>query len=92
MKFQSLAKAPLFAASSKFNLLQVADLVAYNVFRQFRDHGDTWDKPNAPNVPVYKPLRPLLRRFMLGPAGEIEGWGIVKWPHDRLSKWRVKLS
>jgi hypothetical protein len=86
MRFDNIADRPLFAASSRFNLLQVADLVAYNVYRQFRDHGATWDSTDAPSVPFYPPLGALIRRFMLGEDGRLEGWGIVKWPNDRRNK------
>ena len=95
MKFPSIARLPLFASSKNFNLLQIADLVAYNVYRQFREYGDAWDKPDSPGVPIYPPLRPLLKRFMLGPEhsetrGVLEGWGIVKWPNERKMRWGVK--
>jgi hypothetical protein len=89
MRFDNLAARPLFAPSSRFNLLQVADLVAYNVFRQFRDHGDTWDLPGAASVPLYPQLDRLIRRFMLGDTGEL-AWGIVKWPQQPGSgRWRI---
>lgn len=91
LKFDNIAPEPRFASSKRLHLLQVADLVAYDVFRQFRDHGDRWDDPGARGVPVYGHLRPLLKRFMLGPGGKIEGWGIVKWPNDVGSRWRVRL-
>jgi len=32
-----------FLKSSFSNFLQIADTVAYNIFRQFVDHGDKWD-------------------------------------------------
>jgi len=89
MKFPSMPAAPLFATSKSLNLLQLADLVAYNVYRQFRDHGDAWEKGGA-RLPVYPPLAPLLKRFRLSPTGVIEAWGIMKWPHARKSKWAVK--
>jgi hypothetical protein len=90
MRFPRMPKEPRFASSKSLNLLQFADLLAYNVFRQFRDHGDAWEKGGR--LPIYQPLKPLLPRFMLSPAGVIEGWGIIKWPHARKSKWAVKLS
>jgi hypothetical protein len=92
MQFPNLVDAPRFGASERFNLLQIADLLAYDVFRQFRDNGDAWDKDDAKAMNTYKHLRPLLKRFRLGPKNKIEGWGIVKWPHERASRWRVKLS
>jgi hypothetical protein len=87
MMFPSIVNTPLFASSRDFNLLQVADVLAYNVFRQFRDHGDRWDAPNAARVPTYDRLSPLLPRFRIGDQGVLEGWGIVKWPRRRAGKW-----
>jgi hypothetical protein len=92
MRFTNLVDAPRFGSSERFNLLQIADLVAYNVFRQFRDNGDAWDRDDAKAMKTYKHLDPLLKRFRLGPRNRIEGWGIVKWPHERASRWRVKLT
>jgi hypothetical protein len=87
MKFDNLVDQPRFAASSGFNLLQVADLVAYNVFRQFRNHGDEWDNPGAQKVPVYKALQSLMPRFMRGPNGQVQGYGLVKWPTQHSGHW-----
>jgi hypothetical protein len=88
MTFPNMPKAPLFASSKGLNLLQLADLLAYNVFRHFREHGDAWETGEA--MPTYKHLDPLLPRFRLGPDGVIEGWGIVKWPTAREGKWAVE--
>lgn len=87
LKFANIALRFRFGQSERFNLLQVADLVAYDVYRQFRDHGDTWDDAEADSVPIYKGLRPILPRFMRSPTGQLEGWGIVKWPSQREGRW-----
>lgn len=79
MMFPHIADRPLFASSAQLHLLQLADLLAYNIFRQFREHGDVWDRTDVAKLPVYEPLQPLLPHFMLGEDGTIQGWGIVKW-------------
>jgi Protein of unknown function (DUF3800) len=87
MRFDRVAPHPRFASSAQFNLLQIADLVAYNVYRQFRDYGETWDRPDAKSLPVYPPLHALFPRFMLDHENAITGWGIVKWPRKSPQRW-----
>ena len=70
---------------------EVADVVAYNVYRQFREHGNEWDQPSAAQVSIYPWLGRILPRFVVGPANQLEGWGIVKWPSDRKSRWVVNF-
>jgi hypothetical protein len=91
LTFDAVANHVWFGKSHDFHLLQIADLVAYNVFRQFRDHGDTWDDESARSVPIYPRLDRLLCRFLLGPNNRLQGWGIVKWPNERKSPWRVEF-
>ena len=83
LRFENCAKQLRFADSSKFHLLQIADLVAYNVFRQFREYGDAWDAIKTGELPTYPKLKPLLKRFLRGPNNQWEGYGIVKWPRQR---------
>ena len=92
LTFDHIAGDLAFGNSAHFHLLQVADVVAYNVFRQFREHGDEWDKQGSEQVPIYPWLGKVLPRFVLGPANQLEGWGIVKWPHDRKSRWVVNFK
>jgi hypothetical protein len=92
MRFEHVSDTFLFGHSHKFELLQVADIVAYNVYRQFRDHGDEWDRADGHDVPLYHPLRMLLPRFATGDGGRLEGWGIVKWPSQRTKRWHVDFS
>lgn len=91
LRFDNVAPKLRFGDSKKFHLLQIADLVAYNVHRQFRDHGEDWDDPANSRVPVYPRLRSQLPRFMRGPGHELQGWGIVKWPKSRKGNWRFKV-
>ncbi len=87
LAFDRVAESPQFADSARFDLLQVADFAAYNVFRQFRDYGDQWDRNDLERVPIYPWFGRILPRFALGPEGRLEGWGVVKWPSARRSKW-----
>lgn len=92
LTFDHVAGDLAFGNSAQFHLLQVADVVAYNVYRQFREHGDEWDKQGNEQVPIYPWLGKVLERFILGPGNQLEGWGIVKWPHDRKSRWVVNFK
>lgn len=92
LTFGNVADKLTFGNSARFDLLQVADVVAYNVYRQFRDHGDEWDRQDSEHVPIYPWLGRVLPRFVMGPDNRLEGWGIVKWPSDRKSRWVINFK
>jgi hypothetical protein len=92
LRFDNVAPRALFAASSRFNLLQIADLIAYNVFRQFRQYGDAWDRPNTAMLPVYGRLETVMGRFMRSVDGQVAGWGIVKWPKITSTRWGIQIT
>lgn len=92
LTFDHVVEKVRFGNSARFNLLQVADVAAYNVYRQFRDYGDEWDRADGDSVPIYPWLERILPRFPKGPMNEVEGWGIVKWPSDRTSRWVIDLK
>jgi hypothetical protein len=58
----------LFISSSENNFLQVADLCAYDLFRQFKDHGEEWDSPTADKWPLYRYFSRIVRQFYTGPG------------------------
>ncbi len=87
LRFDNVADEFRFGGSERFHLLQVADFVAYNVLRQFRQYGEQWDDPAKGDLPMYPRLRQLLPRFMRGPKNELQGWGIVKWPSMHTGRW-----
>ena len=89
LRFDNVAPTLRFGDSKKFHLLQVADLVAYNILRQFRDYGENWDDPAKGDLPMYPRLKRLLPRFMRGPEprNQLQGWGIVKWPSGHKGRW-----
>ena len=92
LTFGHIADTIRFGDSALFDLLQVADVAAYNVYRQFRSYGDEWDRTDADNVTLYPWFDRILSRFAKSPRGVIEGWGIVKWPSERKSRWVVNLD
>ena len=87
MRFDNVAPDVRFGDSKHFHMLQIADLVAYNVFRQFREHGATWDAGGE--CPVYPPLERMLPRFMRAEDGRFEGYGIVKWPRMHTGRYAI---
>ena len=44
ISFKALVDPIRFMNSAHSDLLQVADIVAYNLHRQFRDHGPAWEE------------------------------------------------
>jgi hypothetical protein len=79
-----------FVDSATHHLIQIADLVSYNVMRQFRDHGEDWESPKDSKLPTYDWFAKLLPRFRQGPRGRIQGYGVVKIPLKRRVTWRLK--
>ena len=69
-----------FVDSARSELVQVADLVAYNVFRQFREHGDGWETEGLAVLPADGYVRRLFGMFPTGDDGRIHGYGLVKVP------------
>lgn len=80
MRFPSLTGKPNFVHSHLSHALQVAGLVAYNVFRQFRDYGEEWEVRGLENLPTYAWFQRILPKFRRGPNGRIQGYGVVKFP------------
>lgn len=67
--------------------LQLADLVAYAVYRQFVDYGADWEDDSKP-LELYDYLGRLAPKFR-NRDGRIQGYGIVKFPMNRRVKWAV---
>jgi hypothetical protein len=78
-----------FVNSASSQILQVSDVAAYNVYRQFLDHGDAWER-SSEKLTTYPPLRRLLPRFRSdGSTGRVQGYGIVKFPLRHRVSWCV---
>jgi hypothetical protein len=69
-----------FVNSRDSNLVQVSDLIAYNVFRQFRDFGEEWEDLGLTQLPSYDWFRRIAPKFRCGPDGRIQGFGVIKFP------------
>ena len=76
-----------FLPTDQSNFLQVADLVAYNVYRQFNDHWEPWEEGEALSaMPKYDFFERLLPKFYKSSAGMIKGYGIKKFPTEAAKK------
>jgi hypothetical protein len=78
-----------FVDSRQSELLQVADIVAYNVYRQFREYGEEWETLGLPKLPAYDWFLRILSKFRKGPDGRIQGFGVGKIPLRTRVPWRV---
>lgn len=68
-------------------LIQIADLAAYNVFRQFKDNGSTWDNPGAHKLHLYSFFGRMLPRFDHDASHVFAGYGVAKMPCKVTHKW-----
>jgi hypothetical protein len=85
--FSTLEGRLRFVNSAQSHLIQVADIAAYNVFRQFVDHGEDWEKEGLSKLPSYDYFLRIARKFRKGPGGRIQGFGVVKFPLRKRIPW-----
>lgn len=76
-----------FMNSRDSHLIQLADLVAYNVFRQFRDYGEQWEDEGLVRLPAYDWFRKIAQKFRRDETGRIQGYGVVKAPMRKRVPW-----
>ena len=88
MKFPGL-RSLLFVDSRRSDLVQVADLVAYNVYRQFREYGEQWEQ-HLDSLPTYDWFRRIAAKFRRDSEGRIQGYGVVKIPLINKVKWTLE--
>ncbi len=69
----------LFIPSYENNFIQLADLCAYNVYRQFSEFGDDWEAHQhfERRYHYFARIEPKFRR---APGGDYAGYGIKKFP------------
>lgn len=79
-----------FKDSALSDLVQVADIVSFNVLRQFREHGEEWEDRGLRNLPTYHYFSRLAGKFRQGPGGRIQGYGVAKLPLRTRVPWAVK--
>lgn len=90
VQIDNIVEGLLFIPSSANNFVQLADLCAYNLFRQFRDHGRQWDTPVTDRWPLYGYFGRTVHQFYTGPGNVLSGFGIKKYPdHKKLELPRV---
>ena len=88
--FTCLGPPIKFVDSASHHLIQVADIAAYNVLRQFRDYGEEWEAQDLETLPTYDHFRRILAKFRSDYRGRIQGYGIVKMPLRRRVPWGIK--
>jgi hypothetical protein len=87
--FKLFNKALRFVNSAQSHLVQVADIAAYNVYRQFVDHGEEWETQGITELPTYPHLARIENKFRKDANGRVQGYGIVKFPLRKRIPWRV---
>jgi len=75
-----------FRRSCDENLIQLADLAAYNVHRQFVDHGREWDDPSTQELRYYRYLK-RIKPNLLKYNGYVVGCGLCKLPNPSGRRW-----
>ena len=88
----SCLKGPVrFMFSQDSDALQAADLVAYDVHRQFREYGQAWETKRADRdpLPMYPYFRTICSKFRKDETGRIQGFGIVKFPLRQRVHWTL---
>jgi len=83
VQIDNIVEGLLFIPSSENNFVQLADLCAYNLFRQFREHGKQWDSPIADRWPLYGYFGRIVHHFYTGSDDTLSGFGIKKFPDHR---------
>ena len=77
-----------FVNSAASQIIQVADVAAYNVHRQFIDHGEDWER-TAPKLTMYPHFNKISDKFRKGENGRVQGYGIAKFPLRNRVIWVV---
>jgi hypothetical protein len=91
LRFDSVNNDLRFVDSAHWIQVQVADIVAYNVYRQFVDHGEAWEEGNGESpLPVYPWFEKLGSKLRSDGSGRIQGYGIVKFPMGNRIPWAFK--
>ncbi|MGC1878480.1 MAG: DUF3800 domain-containing protein [Rhabdochlamydiaceae bacterium] len=78
-----------FSDSQADERLQLADLVAYAVYRQFMEYGDRWET-EGDELPTYSYFDKIAHKFRKDGNGRIQGYGVVKFPLKNRVGWTIK--
>lgn len=81
-----------FVDSAVSNLVQVSDIISYNVYRQFVLFGEKWETGEVTpdgrlNLPTYSWFDSIGEKFCQGPGGRVQGYGMVKFPLRNRIPW-----
>ena len=87
MTFHSLG-TQRFVNSASSHLVQLADICAYNVHRQFQTHGVEWESAECQRLDLYKDFGKIHTKFR-NSDGVIQGWGIIKMPQKLKKGWGI---
>lgn len=78
----------IFESSKTSNFLQMADNVAYNVYRQFIDYGDDWDNKDIKRIKMYPFFEKISDNFYCDPkTNRVAGYGLVVIPSPIKIRW-----
>ncbi len=68
MKLDRIEHRIKFGGSEHYGLIQIADMCAYNVYRQFKDYGHFWDDGNlTDSLPAYEFFERIVPLFRTSP-------------------------
>jgi hypothetical protein len=90
LSYASLHGRLRFINSSSSDQIQIADIVAYNIYRQFVDHGEDWESEVAKKIlPTYSYFNQICGKFRRGPNNRVQGYGVVKFPVINKIRWSI---
>lgn len=93
LDFAPLKPGIRFVDSAYSHQVQVADIVSYNILRQFREYGDQWETKatgaGLTKLPTYEWFMRLGPKFRQGPNRRVQGYGVIKFPMGKRIPWRL---
>ncbi len=78
-----------FVNSQTSHLVQLADLCAFNVHKQFQLYGNEWEDGSVSTLPMYEYFEKIESKFRHNDRGRIQGFGIVKMPARKQLGWTL---
>jgi hypothetical protein len=78
-----------FVNSASSQIIQVADVAAYNVHRQFMQYGEQWEQSGVGTLSMYEHFEKITGKFRRDAEGRVQGYGIVKFPLRNRVYWSV---
>ncbi len=79
-----------FVNSASSQVIQVADVAAYNVHRQFMQYGEQWEQAGLSSLSLYEHFERISGKFRRDERGRVQGYGIVKFPLRRRVRWGIR--